>query len=275
MSWIIQRDSYQKLSREMDPHPLYQNYSTTDFHRKAQVIAGNIQKISQNVSSITRMVGQLGSSTHDPSPELRSQLHKITHYTGQLAKDTNEDLKELNKFNLNDQRQLKLQREKLTSEFSSVLNSFQNIQRSAAQKEKEALKASKPTPFFEGPPPSSKQQQQQQNQGQMQMFQDVLEDEQETEQLRLREQAIRQLESDILDVNQIFKELATMVHEQGEMVDSIEAHVESAQIEVSEGARNLERAHTYQNKARRKQFCIYSTCAGILVAFILILYFSF
>jgi len=278
MSWIIQRESYQKLSREMDPHPLYQNYSTTDFHRKAQVIAGNIQKISQNVSSITRMVGQLGSSTHDPSPELRSQLHKITHYTGQLAKDTNEDLKELNKFNLNDQRQLKLQREKLTSEFSSVLNSFQNIQRSAAQKEKEALKASSgtKTPFLEGPPSSqSRSQQQQQNQGQMQMFQDVLEDEQENEQLRLREQAIRQLESDILDVNQIFKELATMVHEQGEMVDSIEAHVESAQIEVSEGARQLERAHTYQNKARRKQFCIYSTCAAILIAFILILYFSF
>lgn len=55
--------------------------------------------------------------------------HKITHYTGQLAKDTNGELKELNKFNLNDQRQLKLQREKLTSDFSAVLNSFQNIQR--------------------------------------------------------------------------------------------------------------------------------------------------
>jgi t-SNARE complex subunit (syntaxin) len=72
------------------------------------------------------------------------------------------------------------------------------------------------------------------------------EDEQDVEQIRLREQAIRQLESDILDVNQIFKELATMVHEQGEMVDSIEANVESAQIEVSQGASELSRAHTYQ-----------------------------
>lgn len=80
----------------------------------------------------------------------------------------------------------------------------------------------------------------------MMMFQDVQEDEQEVEQLRLREQAIRQLESDILDVNQIFKELATMVHEQGEMVDSIEAHVESAQIQVTEGTHQLQRAHTYQ-----------------------------
>jgi t-SNARE complex subunit (syntaxin) len=109
----------------------------------------------------------------------------------------------------------------------------------------------------------------------MMMFQDLQEDEQEMEQLRLREQAIRQLESDILDVNQIFKELATMVHEQGEIVDSIEAHVESAQIEVQEGARQLERAQTYQNRARRKQLCIILTCAGVLLACVLIIYYSF
>ncbi|XP_021952434.1 syntaxin-7 isoform X1 [Folsomia candida] len=274
MSWIIQRDSYQKLNREMDS--LYQNYSTTDFHRMAQAIASNIQKITQNVASITRMVGQIGSSVHDSSPELRSQLHKITHYTGQLAKDTNGELKELNKFNLNDQRQLKLQREKLTSDFSAVLNSFQNIQRTAAQKEKESLKASSSTkvPFLEGPNQQATNQQHGQRQQQM-LFQDLQEDEQEVEQLRLREQAIRQLESDILDVNQIFKELATMVYDQGEVVDSIESHVESAQIEVSQGASQLERAHTYQNQARRKQLCIICTCIGVLIVFILILYYSF
>lgn len=37
-----------------------------------------------------------------------------------------------------------------------------------------------------------------------------------------------------------------MVYDQGEVVDSIESHVESAQIEVSQGASQLERAHTYQ-----------------------------
>ena len=48
--------------------------------------------------------------------------------------------------------------------------------------------------------------------------------------LQERERSIRQLESDIVDVNTIFKDLATMVHEQGEMVDSIEQNVESAHI---------------------------------------------
>lgn len=74
----------------------------------------------------------------------------------------------------------------------------------------------------------------------------MMEDESSLEEVRQREQAIRQLESDILDVNQIFKELATMVHEQGEVVDSIEANIESAHIQVEEGVRQVSQAATYQ-----------------------------
>lgn len=170
---------------------------------------------------------------------------------------------------MNDQKQLKLQREKLASDFGTVLNAFQTVQkyvdfrifykwinndslvmynkkiifRTAQQKEKELLKISKTEnqsqqPFLEGPP---KQHQQQSQQVLM------MEDESESvELMRQREQAIRQLESDILDVNQIFKDLATMVHDQGDIVDSIEACVESAHIQVEEGTRELSQAHTYQ-----------------------------
>ena len=49
-----------------------------------------------------------------------------------------------------------------------------------------------------------------------------------------------------MDVNQIFKDLATMVHEQGELVDSIEANVESAQVHVSQASTQLSQARQYQ-----------------------------
>jgi hypothetical protein len=42
----------------------------------------------------------------------------------------------------------------------------------------------------------------------------LLDEEQNIEELRERERAIQQLESDIVDVNTIFKDLATLVHEQ-------------------------------------------------------------
>lgn len=37
-----------------------------------------------------------------------------------------------------------------------------------------------------------------------------------------------------------------MVHEQGEVIDSIEANVESAQVHVSQGAGQLQQARQYQ-----------------------------
>ena len=47
-------------------------------------------------------------------------------------------------------------------------------------------------------------------------------------------------------MNTIFKELATMVHEQGEMIDSIEANVETSQMRVEEGTSQLATASSYQ-----------------------------
>lgn len=45
---------------------------------------------------------------------------------------------------------------------------------------------------------------------------------------------MRQLEQDIGDVTQIMKDLARIVHDQGEIVDSIEANVEHASMHVQQ-----------------------------------------
>lgn len=51
-----------------------------------------------------------------------------------------------------------------------------------------------------------------------------------------------------MDVNTIFKDLATMVHEQGEVIDSIESHVDSAAVRVDEGTAQLQQAAMYKVK---------------------------
>lgn len=53
-------------------------------------------------------------------------------------------------------------------------------------------------------------------------------------------------QSDISDVNQIFKELGAMVHDQGEVVDSIEASIEKTEVFVNEGVNQLQQASSYQ-----------------------------
>ena len=120
---------------------------SSDFHRLSQTVGSNVQKILQNVSSMQRMIANIG--TPQDNQQLQTQLHQIQHYTGQLAKDTSKHLKQLNEYgdqanaslvSASEQRQWRLQRERLTNDFTKALNSFQAAQRAAAQKEKDVVK---------------------------------------------------------------------------------------------------------------------------------------
>merc|ERR1712029_617263 len=94
------------------------------------------------------------------------------------------------------------------------------------------------------------------------------EEEANLQELQDREKSIHQLESDIVDMNTIFKDLATMVHEQGEMVDSIEVHVSDAQVRVEEGTQQLRQAEGYKIAARKKKLIL--AVVGFIVLAILI-----
>jgi len=96
----------------------------------------------------------------------------------------------------------------------------------------------------------------------------MIEEEERIGQLEQREQSMRQLESDIVDVNTIFKDLATMVHEQGEIVDSIEQNIESTTVQVTTGTEQLRQAADYQSKARKKKIIL--AVLGLVILAILV-----
>lgn len=264
------QDSYQNGGVKRD----------TDFQKLAQNIGTNIQKILQNVSSMSRMINQIGSP--QDNQQLQNQLHQIQHYTGQLAKDTSTDLHSLSNgistLSQSEQRQWRLQKERLQQDFTKALNSFQAAQRTAAQKEKETIKAAKREKGMGGltgpgqePLVDIEGQSQEEQQRRQQM---LIQEEQDIERLQERERAVRQLESDILDVNTIFKDLATLVHDQGEVIDSIEANVESTHVRVQEGTEQLRQAETYKNKARKKKVILAIVLVIVLAIIIGIIAYS-
>ncbi|VUZ52079.1 unnamed protein product [Hymenolepis diminuta] len=75
------------------------------------------------------------------------------------------------------------------------------------------------------------------------------------------------LEADIIMVNELFTTLATYVHDQGEIVDSIEANTEAAYVQVHSGVQQLQSAVQHRKAARRKR-CI---CALILLVTLFII----
>ncbi|KAL7883914.1 hypothetical protein SRHO_G00015720 [Serrasalmus rhombeus] len=241
-----------------------------DFSSLIQTCSSNIQKITQNTAQIKSMVNQLG--TKQDTSELQDKLQQVQHYTNQLAKETNKLLKDLGALPLphspSEQRQQKIQKDRLMNDFSAALNNFQAVQRRAAEKEKESVaraRAGSRLSVEDGGREEQLVSFDNDGFGQTltQTDEAVITDE-DLELIKERETNIRQLESDIMDVNQIFKDLAVMIHDQGEMIDSIEANVESAEVHVERGTEQLQRAAYYQQKSRKKM-CILALVLSIAI----------
>uniref|UniRef100_A0A8D0GGY0 Syntaxin-12 n=1 Tax=Sphenodon punctatus TaxID=8508 RepID=A0A8D0GGY0_SPHPU len=226
-----------------------------DFNGIIQTCSANVQRLAQCTAQIKNLMSQLG--TKQDSSKLQENLQELQHTANRLAKETNVYLKELGSLPLplsaSEQRQQKLQKERLMNDFSSALNNFQAVQRRVSEKEKETVARARAGSRLSV---SYYQEDFNEDWNQMQSQEDdVAITEQDLELIKERETAIKQLEADILDVNQIFKDLAMMIHDQGDMIDSIEANVESSEVHVERANEQLQRAAYYQKKSRKK-ICI-------------------
>ncbi|KAM8725540.1 syntaxin-7-like [Acanthopagrus schlegelii] len=230
-------------------------------------ISSNIQKLTLLTSELQRAVSLLG--TEQDSSQLQQTLQQKQQHGNQLAKETDRLMKAFSALPIGpDQRQRKIQKERLLNDFSAALNSFQRIQRQAADAEREFVARVRASSRVSGGQPED-------SFGNMPPFpgdaQVQAQDEAITEEdLRLiqeRESSIRQLESDITDINDIFKDLGMMVHEQGDMIDSIEANVENADTHVQNATQQLARAADYQQRSRKK-ICILMIVLAVAAAVI-------
>lgn len=234
-------------------------------------ITSNIQKLSLLTNDLQRAVSLVGTELDDN--QLRNSLQQKQQQGNQLAKDTDRQIKAFAALPVGpDQRQRKLQKERLLNDFSAALNNFQKIQRQAANKEREfvaRVRASsrvsmgQSSGHTEGHTDDIRNVPAFSSEMQLQAEEEAMSE----EDLRLiqeREQAIKQLESDIVDINDIFKDLGMMVHEQGEIIDSIEANVERTDQNITSGMQQLARAAQYQSSSRRKICCL--VLIGVLVA---------
>ncbi|XP_031564081.1 syntaxin-16-like isoform X3 [Actinia tenebrosa] len=82
--------------------------------------------------------------------------------------------------------------------------------------------------------------------------------------IELREKEIQSIVQSISELNEIFRDLATMIVEQGTILDRIDYNIEQASVKVEQGLEQLKKAEQHQ-KSSRKMLCI------ILISVILII----
>ncbi|XP_050671330.1 syntaxin-16 isoform X2 [Leptidea sinapis] len=78
----------------------------------------------------------------------------------------------------------------------------------------------------------------------------LLMQEENTQMIAEREQEVNKIVRSIVDLNDIFKDLAHMVHEQGSILDRIDYNIEQTEVQVHEGYKQLQRAERFQRKNR-------------------------
>lgn len=255
---LVQQDAIQKANR--------------DFPRLTKLISTNIQKLQSNVEDIKRMVEQIGTPTD--STELRDRLRQRQQFTSKLAKDTAKAAKEVKDmpsvFSGHEKRHRKAQVDRLISDYSDVLKRFQAVQKEAAKKEKASIAKSRAgsTSHDQNDDSQSDRQGGMQTQDQVTLSQEELQDLQE------QQAAILELERNIVDVNEIFRELATMVEDQGEKLDSIEANMEKTGTKIQSATVHLKEAETSKKSLRKKYIACGIVGLVLLVVLVLIIYFS-
>lgn len=71
-----------------------------------------------------------------------------------------------------------------------------------------------------------------------------------------RAKDVEMLERSVHQMFQLFQDLAALVEEQGEVLDNIEANVDSAKAFTEKGNKELIRAHIAAKKARKRRCCL-------------------
>ncbi|CAG9571070.1 unnamed protein product [Danaus chrysippus] len=85
-----------------------------------------------------------------------------------------------------------------------------------------------------------------------------------------REEEVNKIVKSIVDLNDIFKDLANVVHEQGTILDRIDYNIEQTQVQVHEGYKQLQKAERYQRKNRKMQ-CILCLSTVLICLVILLI----
>ncbi|XP_027155951.1 syntaxin-22-like isoform X1 [Coffea eugenioides] len=244
-----------------------------------QAVASGIFQINTAVSTFQRLVNTLG--TPRDTPELREKLHKTRLHIGQLVKDTSAKLKLASETDhrVEVSASKKITDAKLAKDFQVVLKEFQKAQRLAAERETaytpfvpQAVLPSSSYTASEIDASSDKSPEQRallvESRRQEVLFLDneIAFNEAIVEE---REQGIQEIQQQIGEVNEIFKDLAVLVHEQGTMIDDIGSNVENAHAATAQGKSQLAKAAKTQ-KSNTSLTCLLLVIFGIVLLIVII-----
>ena len=171
----------------------------------------------------------------------------------------------------------KYTQQKLSREFQASGTEFQSIQRLALEKQRASATAarsgadaaaSSDSPYTDTAEGKQQQQQQTQEQDTLRLASQDEVDFQESLIVE-RESEIRNIEQSVGELNELFRDVAHIVHEQGGQLDTIDDNVQNVAQDTRHADLELRSANKYQKAARGKACCLLLILAIVLIIIVL------
>ncbi|CAB4275537.1 unnamed protein product [Prunus armeniaca] len=248
----------------------------------SQAVAAGIFQINTAVSTFRRLVDAIG--TTKDTPDHRQKLHNTRQRILELVKDTSAKLKALSEsdhhINVNPSKQI--EDAKLARDFQTTLQEFQKVQQLASERESTympslplAAATSAASASEEHLEPTSTRDQHRQPFLQEQKRQEVLLLDNEISFneaiIEEREHGIREIEEQIGQANEIFKDLAVLVHEQGVVIDDIHSNIDNSSAATTQARVQLAKAS--KGVKSRSSWCwwVVAVCVVVVVVILIVL----
>ncbi|KAH8697222.1 SNARE domain protein [Talaromyces proteolyticus] len=247
--------------------PQYQD--DPEFARFTENLSNQLFTLTSNISNLSKQIALLG--TKRDTERVRERVHDLLEETRSGFKDAGDAIKKVQTWEDVNPSQ-KWTQQKLSSEFKAALEEFQTVQRRALEKQRASATASRTALEEGGPVPGVEGQQQLQQLQQQELEQPRLANQDEVdfqEALIIeRESEIRNIEQSVGELNELFRDVAHIVHEQGGELDIISENVENVTTDTQGANVELRSASRYQKNARNKMCCLLVILAVILTIII-------
>ncbi|TID15604.1 putative snare domain protein [Venturia nashicola] len=241
-----------------------------EFTRYTGELADKIFSLTSNVSGLSTQVGLLG--TKRETERVRERVRDMIDEGNTKFKEVGEGLKKVIAWEDVGPAQ-RFTQSKLNREFQASLREFQHLQRTALEKERASAAAGRAALDADASSPTAQSgsgfgRQQQQELEQLRLASQDEVDFQESLIIE-RESEIRNIEQSVGELNELFRDVATMVHEQGEQLDIISENVENVRLDTRTADSELRTASRHQANARNKACCLLMILAIVLTVIIL------
>lgn len=231
----------------------------SDFNILCDNIVTNIYTINSCCKTLNSALKNIG--TKKDNHGLRNTIHVTQISTNKIASVVSKDIRNLKTQHSKTDKQKQLQIEKLEENFMETIGRYSSLQKEIASKQKAHLLVSVSIEIED--------QTENEEQRQAMLSREMAFDQ---EMLVERESRIKQIEADVLDVNEIMRELGTFVQEQGRQIDTIENSIDRAVGNVEEGTEQLIKASRYQGRRRRKLLYLVLVFTVIVVAVLVLIF---